>query len=78
MGGSLMWESISGQYGTIEMEARNSQGEKTTIERLEEGPFEGQALLCIYDDDTPIVAITLLDEGLISKLGLWITTRSQQ
>ena len=65
-------EAPSGRYGTVEMEHRNSEGEKTTIERITSGEFEGQALLCVYDNYTPTVAMTLLDDGLVSAIREWI------
>lgn len=41
----------------------NSQNERITIERITAGAFEGQHLLCIYDDwPGRTVAMTLLDE----------------
>lgn len=46
---------------------RNSEGELTSIQTCLESPYEhliGQPVLGIHDDDTPVVAITLLDEGL--------------
>lgn len=40
----------------------NSEGELTTVEKVSGGEFAGQYLLCIYDDDTPTIAPTLLDD----------------
>lgn len=59
--------------GEIVSSYSNSEGERISIQRVESGPFEGQLLLCIHDDDDssdwrakmgkPAVAPHLLDEG---------------
>jgi len=42
----------------------NSENERVTIERITDGQFAGQYVLCIHDDYTSkVVAPTLLDGG---------------
>lgn len=62
MGG--VWERPAGSVGDLVSQHRNSQRELVTIERSRKEPFAGQLLLCIYDDKSPTIAITLLDEGM--------------
>lgn len=56
--------------GELVSSHRNSEGEMATIERVRCGEFAGQLMLCIYDDETPTVALTLLDAGLAE----WLTS----
>lgn len=61
-------ESPIGKLGYVDMAHRNSEGEMVTIETLTKGGYEGQQLLCLYDVDMPVVAMTLLDDGLRAAL----------
>lgn len=54
--------SAPGRIGTVVSTHINSEGELATIERCTGGAFEGRPLLCLYDDDTPVVAPILLDD----------------
>lgn len=49
---------------------RNDERELITIERMRDDHplFPNALILCIYDDDTPTVAPTLLDAGTVEWL----------
>lgn len=50
-----------GAIGRVVSTHRNSENELLTIEQSMAAEFDGQYVLCVYDDDTPTVAPTLLD-----------------
>lgn len=58
-----MTASPPGTIGELVASHHNSEGELLTVEMVRSGPFAGRFVLCIYDDATPTVAPTLLDEG---------------
>jgi hypothetical protein len=65
---TLYLHGSDGRYGKVVARHRNTEGELTTIEGPMAGRFDGQFLLCFYDEDSTVVAPTLLDPETVTWL----------
>lgn len=56
-------EAQPGRFGHVLSTHRNDEGELATVEQVRAGEHEGDRVLCFYDEDSPVVAPMLLDDG---------------